>query len=1398
MADEVPCLPNMMALFENGVPSLETLQYAIGDIDQQLTENDRSIEKVLQELVKATNGLSADNNYTNIKDAMDSLIHTPVLEECACLPPEPDDVNKLLKAILHHLTSSPGSENAIFDQLLCLASHEGLGLPIRAPKPDLVGDSNFSLNSISDSKEQENDLVWEDIRSRLKRHFLECLQSMPTTSKSESKIIQTRRVEYLQSLCILFPELEVWNSYQQVRSQQLINTVRTQLGGAQGGGDKNDSKSEMHTPSINTPPKLSLCDLAGHMQQLVSVIQLMVKEDGDLFLTDVFNGRVDFMQCIQDLYMQTLSEELQPVISDTVTTVVGRDDAGCNGKKKEEVGNNFHSHVADDRLFDTAVESAKVELNPEDLTAFITIVTGLAALDSYMRHLFDQVTRDFAPPIVPRKPRSTIKSVLKNSPRDSLDRDGKGRGGDRDYNSQKGIMSDAIPPPFGVTPCMMQSANSNKTHIRQSVLDSPSKKLHWNWIDLLERLVPDVTWSVTKLILDTLQTSLHQEEEVFQKSRCTNEVPVCRDLVNGSLDYPKLISVSLAELVSALENLMPLAVLASEGVMKAIRTAFTDAIEANLTQIFITLSNRLKTFESTSAEDGDSEVYTGITEVYKMLSAAVFCTSYLTHIKSILTDDDTRRSLSGVHKQLTEFSNAIVDITKNYHSGVISSSILHDAESNNWADQRAFFEDERVSFSIQMWNLHMKGLQQELFASCPPRHAQRILALVLRDSLKVLSQRYSRAMPSYKRTKQLRSDITAILLTTLDFLWSSANSVQAVLDQQVTVQPYSDIHNCCICLLSTMAVVASPLQDFYKVFKKGFQHKRMVLKDAEKEGVPMVIPWMVWTRMEVFYGCEKGFEGVQKRSAVFILLKLLSSQPSPNYAMILQALLVRDNLLPVLLVRNADQKMCQSSQESLSSTSPNTSGCGGICCPGQQCYSNQSCEIPDIIQPIVDVLILCTDHPNALANVLIAMIEKDDDMSIFEPNCIPGKTVPVPPWLACVYELLSFYIDGAIKASIGHLTTVELHKEVSVGFLDSLRELPCGCVPKKSRNMSNQTESKDIPNAVLQTLIKRVTNDVVTIPMPLCVFFETLRQNLCTKKIRSAHNTPGIQVCITIPMPLCVFFETLRQNLCTKKIRSAHNTPGIQIIASCLYNKLHDVEGLAELVGHPLEASTLASLATTADYCHQILTCEDAGGLEGKSQEAVVFIKRNSEWLEKNMNKMIGHLSNELLDDYTAYPLEDSPYEFVSHFMTELAETVCQNPEGQKSLLQVYHILKNNMDWLAYHLEIPPSIPNQQDTPTIPHFSLDVPPPLSSNNDFSPLASFNRLGESPFNHDALAEFAIDWLKLLQSDMGLSEAGFRNLLLHRHEMQEDAYLEEIEKKPVRVLRLKYDLDNDDLV
>lgn len=59
------------------------------------------------------------------------------------------------------------------------------------------------------------------------------------------------------------------------------------------------------------------------------------------------------------------------------------------------------------------------------------------------------------------------------------------------------------------------------------------------------------------------------------------------------------------------------------------------------------------------------------------------------------------------------------------------------------------------------------------------------------------------------------------------------------------------------------------------------------------------------------------------------------------------------------------------------------------------------------------------------------------------------------------------------------------------------------------------------------------------------------------------------------------------------------------------------------------------------------------------------------------------------------------------------------------------------------------------------------------------------------SQEAIQEFAFDWNGILTSDMGLSQAAFRTLLMNRHEMQEGATLEEAEKKPVDVLRAVYE-------
>lgn len=113
-------------------------------------------------------------------------------------------------------------------------------------------------------------------------------------------------------------------------------------------------------------------------------------------------------------------------------------------------------------------------------------------------------------------------------------------------------------------------------------------------------------------------------------------------------------------------------------------------------------------------------------------------------------------------------------------------------------------QDERCSFSIQMWNLHMQGLQHDLWKFTPPSKAQFILTNLVQHSLTLLTARYGNAIPSYKRVKQIQSDITAILLGTLSYLWPCCSSLQDLFDTQREETMISSIHNMCSCLLATM------------------------------------------------------------------------------------------------------------------------------------------------------------------------------------------------------------------------------------------------------------------------------------------------------------------------------------------------------------------------------------------------------------------------------------------------------------------------------------------------------------------------------------------------------------------------------------------------------------------
>ena len=68
---------------------------------------------------------------------------------------------------------------------------------------------------------------------------------------------------------------------------------------------------------------------------------------------------------------------------------------------------------------------------------------------------------------------------------------------------------------------------------------------------------------------------------------------------------------------------------------------------------------------------------------------------------------------------------------------------------------------------------------------------------------------------------------------------------------------------------------------------------------------------------------------------------------------------------------------------------------------------------------------------------------------------------------------------------------------------------------------------------------------------------------------------------------------------------------------------------------------------------------------------------------------------------------------------------------GQLYLLQIFHLIRNNMDWFFGHLDIPEPLSKKE--PTEKHVAFNVTAENTYKQTFNPLISFNRIGNSTFD-----------------------------------------------------------------
>ncbi|XP_077989085.1 uncharacterized protein KIAA0825-like [Glandiceps talaboti] len=1329
--------PSIGAMFENGIPSIETLQAVLKDIDQQLDDNANGLEEKMQIIMESTNDMSG-NLYISPREAVEQLNQCALIERAACSPPEPEDVARMLRKILQTLDKYPGCEETIFQNLLKLSSHEGIAIPIRAISSALATESTMSINAVTNNTEEMNETVWDDIRLKLRRYFYEKLQMLPLTVNPEAVDgNDCKRAEYLQSLCVLYPHEEVWKRYRSIRAQQLECILSDKLPKAEMEEEPKEIKLEVITPAF---------------KEVVEIMKSMIKDDFEVLMSEVFNNTVETFPAILELYLDRLSEAISGIV-DKVWIDLSQGNRLSSLQNGNAVVKNGTGHAATEGNGMQVID-CKI-LSRSDVYSLVTMLSATSELETFIDDLHKLTIWS---PVVGDKPsrqKNTLRGVLKHNFRER-EKEKRGYNTDKDISfatSNHSLQPDSIPPPFGVTQAML---GEDGTHLETpptirkiASVDKPK----WEWCNNYEKLIPSISKSLSTMVETTTHEALTADFKIYENEHTLETEAVCGDLIGGKSDYPKRITRSCATVIQTLDSLLPMAIASSESVFQQIRAAFTESIIGSC-RLF---------YERLTKISGDVPETSPIQCLYVTLSTASFIRCHLGYYEKVLGEES--RHVLTINQKL--FSDLVDLISRNlmeYQNHIIATVVLQDAESHNWADQRAFYEDERCSFAIQMWNYHMRGLQHDLFTNCPPQLAQNMFLSILNEALTILVQRYSKAKPSYNRVKQMRSDITAILLSTNHFLWSCSNSVGKLLDP-MSSNTHSSIHNLCSCLLSSIVVVTSPLNDLYKMYKRGFHKKKcssssVKSPDKEEQFQGHITQWLSWLRPGLFDGQPRNLDMVSDKVAAYILLKLVTSQPIPNLVLLLQALLMKDACLPVFLVTNADPSLNQGSTESLSSDADQ--GCRGVCCPGSSCVSSSSRDIPDCVQPIVDVLVLCKNQPIALSNVLMAMIEKDENLEIFDQNCIPGKTAAIPAWLESVYEAITPWVDRIIKSVIKLLIVdTETKDSIVPSFSEILKELPCGCKPaNKDKDIKHHGPMDPLFNAIRGLIIK-LTEEIPTMPTPLCVFFKHLQTKLQDTDIRTAHN--------------CI---------------------GLQIIASCLFNKLQDREGLSDMLNEETAAGVIDNVIHIADSIYPILTTSTYGNKSSMSKLAHIFLKVHCDWLPRQIEVIVSQLRNEAYSEIEAYSTEGIPTDFMEYYLTIQSHEICNTSEGEKSLLQVFHILKNNVKWFEHAMEIP-LILTRKDPPAVPEFSLELPCEDRQVN-YNPFNHVNTLGDVSFDQEAIADFKYDWPVILSSDLGLSEIGFRNLLSHRYEMQENAYLEESEKKPVTVLKTKFDLDQEELV
>ncbi|KAJ8380551.1 hypothetical protein SKAU_G00013290 [Synaphobranchus kaupii] len=1299
-----------------GLPGDPDVQQLLRDTEEKLKLNACSIEQSLKELqVKLGDSWTGDKASTPTDCLQWFSPRNLTLLKPTCTGHQ--QLLEFLRALQQFLrTEEKGREEATLQLLLDISSQCGVAFPSPAPLTALHLASGSPVHVVREEAALEVREVWEDVRLLLRRHLLDELQSAADPEGGGSEACVSQRVQRLQQLLFLYPEAEVLTRYRSVRVkavQDLLQSARSSSAPETGfdraaGGFRTAAPALLRMVGEDLRALSAVVEPAAVLafinQALLGTRRARAARSHGEAGGKRRKGQQHEQRQGQEVLRQVQSSGRDPPSWRSAPGAPPRADQDPNMKGAEaeacakglDRGHRRGAGVGAKRDREAPQEEDPRRGQRFCLTSHqLRQLTLLAGVLLDLEERVEELAADLGFLCCAGETPCSVRGILKKA-RDDLE-----------------------------TTLRESSRSATET-----VLPVPEATvLEFDWRAAFRELAPPMSHCVKVLMEDVCAKSLRREEAARASGSAVlalTDVPQAEGppaSCPGS-EPPKMIAKFAGDILEELDTLSPLALACRDDSLLDVRASFVEVVGKVTLAVLRRLQERGREVPASAP----------LRNLPALLATGLYLQQRLSHYAARLKDP-TRMSPSPLPVQkCQELAEALQEHLTAYCVQACSTCILQDPESHHWGDPKPFYEGERCSFAIQMWHYFLSGLRSDLWAILPPGLAQEVLAQVLSQTLEVLVRRYSQACPSYKRTQQIRTDITAILLCVEQLMWSVCGSAEALVRPGSWDEPWtSSVHSLCSQLLGVLVIVTSPLSALYKNFCRD--------PADEPPPSPTKMPacnqrarWLRHINPSLFSE-EPVRMSAADELAVVGRLRLLCAQPGCSYKLLLRALLQSDCILLQVLLSHS--RFCADDG------------------------AEDSAEIwrdeDAFLEAVFSVLSTLNCVPKALALVFEGYFDKRHLWDRLYNLAVPDSRQAEPAVLRCLRATVTESIVSIVGNIVAMVTSWQVTEDHATPLSTQIvPESVLSKVPKEWNYTSQNPQGKESANDCTSLLLQAVSfvfanlpSAVASLPLPVRFLFHAGEKRL-------SQNSRQLK-------PTGLLLWGLLGSLC-RSLEDGSDRPlarggkeKLTLVAECLQAAM----GLEKGVPKPVVHKVLQTLE-----------------------------ERRPKWSSVQLQaarKLCAEGAFEAAESGGVAPERGSVPELTEQKIGLTVLEMCHKAGGGEYLRQIYHIIQLNEELLASRLAAPTD--PAQAGPQAPAANLSRGP-AGPRPPFDPIAQFSRIGGKEFDQSAISEWSWDWAQLLPSYQGMSQVTLRALLANRWDLQDAAPLEDEERALADLLRKTY--------